>query len=241
MTKDEVVSKVRKLFELAKSSNENEAALAAAKARELLSRHNMGLADVPPEEMRDSLDVCEAFVQTGGVLRNWIKGLVIHISHGFECQHMVRRRRGAKPLLSFIGTRADAEVAASTFQFLVRELQRLSEKALPQLKREHRGWHAASLRYAYLGGAVLRIGERLRARAEELREREQEVCKDLVVAKQWLIHNYMQRTFGRVQREYGRTKTVSARAFQRGYTDADKITIEPEGKDKNGEPSAITA
>lgn len=241
MTKEEVVSKVRKLFELAKSSNENEAALAAAKARELLSRHNMGLADVPPEEMQDSLDVCESFVQTGGVLRNWIKGLVIHISHGFECQHMVRRRRGAKPLLSFIGTRADAEVAASTFHYLVGELQRLSEKALPQLKREHRGWHTASLRYAYLGGAVLRIGERLQARAEEIRAREAEVCKDLTVAKQWLIRNYMKRTFGRVQREYGRTKTVSARAYQRGYADADQITIQPREKHSDKEPSAIPA
>ena len=32
MTKEEVISKVRKLFELAKSSNENEAALAASQS-----------------------------------------------------------------------------------------------------------------------------------------------------------------------------------------------------------------
>ena len=37
MTKEEVVSKVRKLFDLSNSPNENEAALAAAKARELLA------------------------------------------------------------------------------------------------------------------------------------------------------------------------------------------------------------
>ena len=50
MTKEQVVSKVRKLFELSNSSNENEAALAAAKARELLSRYNMSMADLPTEE-----------------------------------------------------------------------------------------------------------------------------------------------------------------------------------------------
>ncbi len=38
MTREQVALKVRKLFELSNSSNENEAALAAAKARELLSR-----------------------------------------------------------------------------------------------------------------------------------------------------------------------------------------------------------
>jgi hypothetical protein len=241
MTKEEVISKVRKLFELAKSSNENEAALAAAKARELLSRHNMGLADVSEEEMKDSLDVCEAFVETGGVLRNWIKGLIIHISHGFECQHMVRRRKGEKPLLSFIGTKADAEVAAFTFQFLVRELKRLSDKALPQLKQDHAGWHTASLRYAYLGGAVVRIGERLQERTEEIREQEQKVCKDLVLAKEWLIRNYMNRTFGRVKREYGRTRTVSARAYRKGYMDADAVDICPDTKCDDNDSEALTA
>ena len=54
----------------------------------------MGLADVSEEEMKDSLDVCEAFVETGGVLRNWIKGLIIPYFSWLECQHMVRRRKG---------------------------------------------------------------------------------------------------------------------------------------------------
>ncbi len=232
MTKDEVVSKVRKLFELAKSSNENEAALAAAKARELLSRHNMGLADVPPEEMKNSLDVCEAFVDAGSVLRNWIKGLIIHVSHAFECQAMVRRSRGTKPLLSFIGTKTDAEVAASTFHFLTRELNELSDKALPRLKREHRGWHTASLRYAYLGGAVARIGERLQESTEHIKAQEEEACKDLVLAKEQMIQDYMQRTFQHVRREYGRTRAVSARAYQQGYMDAEKIEID--GDRENG-------
>lgn len=241
MTKDEVISKVRKLFELAKSSNENEAALAAAKARELLSRHNMGLADVPPEEMKNSLDVCEAFVDAGSVLRNWIKGLIIHVSHAFECQAMVRRRRGLKPLLSFIGTKTDAEVAASTFRFLTRELTELSDRALPGLKREHRGWNVSSLRYAYLGGAVARIGERLHESTEHIRAQEVAVCKDLVLAKERLIQDYMQKTFHNVRREYGRTRAVSARAFQQGYMDAEKIDIDADRRGNSAAAEALTA
>ncbi|MDQ7784967.1 MAG: DUF2786 domain-containing protein [Desulfomonilaceae bacterium] len=241
MTKQEVVSKVRKLFELAKSSNENEAALAAAKARELLSRHNMAYADVPPEEIRNSLDVCEAFVDAGSVLRNWIKGLIIHVSHAFECQAMVRRRRGLRPLLSFIGTKTDAEVAASTFRFLAEELTDLSDKALPSLKRQHRGWNTAALRYAYLGGAVVRIGERLQESTDRIKAEEENVCKDLVLAKERMIHDYMRRTFGTVRREYGRTRAVSARAFQQGYMDAEKIDIGSDGDRERIGNEALTA
>ncbi len=241
MTKDEVLSKVRKLFELAKSSNENEAALAAAKARELLSRYNMKMADVPPDAMKNSLDVCEAFVDAGSVLRNWIKGLIIHVSHAFECQAMVRRRRGLKPLLSFIGTKTDAEVAASTFRFLVRELGKLSDKALPCLKREHRGWNTASLRYAYLGGAVVRIGERLQESTEHVKAQEEKACKQLVLAKEQMIHDYMRRTFGNVTREYSRTRAVSARAFQQGYMDAEQIDIGDDNQRNGTTTEALTA
>ncbi|MFH1113481.1 MAG: DUF2786 domain-containing protein [Pseudomonadota bacterium] len=241
MTKDEVVSKVRKLFELAKSSNENEAALAAAKARELLSRYNMVLADVPPDDMKNALDVCEAFVDAGSVLRTWVKGLIIHVSHAFECQAMVRRRSGLKPLLSFIGTKTDAEVAASTFHFLTCKLTELSDKALPRLKREHRGWQTASLRYAYLGGAVARIGERLQESTERIKAEEAKACKDLVLAKEQMIQDYMQKTFHHVRREYGRTRAVSARAYQQGYMDAENIEMDGAGAGGRTSNEAITA
>ncbi len=60
MTKEQVVSKVRKLFELSNSSNENEAALAAAKARELLSRYKLSMADLPTDDMKTAVSVTEA-------------------------------------------------------------------------------------------------------------------------------------------------------------------------------------
>ena len=228
MTKDEVITKVRKLFELAKSSNENEATLAAAKARELLSKHNLAMSDLSVDEIRSTVEIAEAFVDAGRVLRNWVKGLIIHVSRGFECEHLVRRRTGAKPLLSFIGTRADCEVAAYTFRFLMRELKLLADRALPELKRSHRGWSGQSLKNAYLTGAVMRIGERFEEKTAQVRAEELRVCTDLIVAKQQMISQYMDRTIGRVCREYGRSVTVSAQAFRRGYADAGDIDLDTE-------------
>ena len=59
MTKEEVLSKVRKLFELSNSPNENEAALAAAKARELLARYNLSIADLPTNDANSALAATE--------------------------------------------------------------------------------------------------------------------------------------------------------------------------------------
>lgn len=230
MTKDEVLSKVKKLFELSKSPNENEAALAASKARELLSRYNLCMADLPPDDMNGALDVTEACVETGKLLRNWIKGLMIHVATGFDCSHIIRRRTGSNPILSFIGTQADAQTAACTFQFLCRELNRMADSAVPRLSREARGWSSGALRFAYLEGGVKRIGERFREQTREIREVERETCKDLVLAKEKMIRNYMNATFSNIRREYGRARTVSSVAFEKGYSDANRVELRPADK-----------
>lgn len=227
MTKEEVLSKVRKLFELSKSPNENEAALAASKARELLFRYNLRMADLPEDDMKSALDVTEAGVEAGKLLRNWVKGLLIHVAEGFDCSHIIRRRTGCNPVLSFIGTDADTRVAACTFQFLCRELNRMADSALPRLRREARGWSTGALRFAYLEGGVKRIGERFREQTREVKEAEQRTCKDLVLAKERMIRNYMNSTFTSIRKEYGRTRTVSSLAFEKGYKDAERVDLRP--------------
>ncbi len=225
MTKDEVISKVRKLFELANSPNENEAASAASKARELLSLYNLNIADLPTDDLNSVIAATEKSVGVGKVLRNWVKGLLIHIAEGFECEHVIRRRYGSPPLLTFIGTPADAEVAVYTFQFLYRKLNSCADLALPTLKRENKSWSTAALRYAYLDGAVKRIGERFREQTLSVRAAEQHGCKDLVLAKEQMIRSYMATAFASLKTEYGRRRYVSVTAFQKGYQDAEGIAL----------------
>lgn len=225
MTKEEVLSKIRKLFELANSPNENEAALAAAKARELLSRYNLSVADLPKEDMRTVLTATERSLTAGKVLRNWIKCLLVHLARGFECEHIIRRCYGCDPALIFIGTATDAEAAVFTFQFLYRELNRLVDDALPQLKRHSEGWSTASLRYAYLDGAVVRIGERFRQETDSIKSVERNTCKDLVLAKEQMIFSYMASAYPYLRKERGGRRAVSKDAYERGYSDADGISL----------------
>jgi hypothetical protein len=227
VTKEEVLSKVRKLFELSNSPNENEAALAASKARELLARYNLSIADLPTDDIGSAIAPTEASVRVAKAVQNWVKGLLIHISDGFECQHLIRRRKGCNTILCFIGTPADAEVAVYTFQFLYRQLHIMVERAIPKLKRENSAWSTAALKSAYLDGAVKRIGEKFRAQTQPIRAAEHHNCKELVLAKDRIIKNYMATAFPNIRMEYGRKRVVSAAAFDKGYSDAGTINLRP--------------
>jgi hypothetical protein len=240
MTREEVLSKVRKLFELSHSPNENEAALAAAKARDLLARYNLSLADVTKDYVNSALAPTELSVNVGRAVRNWVKGLLIHVAEGFECEHIIRRRRGCDATLSFIGTPADAEVAVYTFQFLYRQLHRLVEQALPRLKQKNGGWSTTALRHAYLDGAVKRIGERFREETQSIRTAERRDCKELVLAKGQMIKTYMITTFPHIRMEYARRRVVSATAFERGYRDAGTINLRPGVAKEDSERLAVT-
>jgi hypothetical protein len=241
MTKEQVISKVRKLFELSRSSNENEAALAAAKARELLSAYNLTVADLPMDRMQEHLGIVESSVSMGRVLPTWVKSLMLHVARGFECEVIIRRQRGMDPIPSYIGTVADSQVAAYTCTFLYQELNRLAEKALPQLKRENRGWHTTSLKNSYLEGAVNRIGERFREQTQALRNVEENSCKDLIPAKDKMIKTYMQTNFDCIRKEYGKSRTLSLTAFKQGYDDAASVDLKPGIEQSTGGYSQVGA
>ena len=241
VTKEQVLSKVRKLFELSNSPNENEAALAASKARELLARYNLSIADLPTDDIRSAISPTETSVRVGKAVKNWVKGLLIHVSEGFECQHIIHRRHGSNTILSFIGTPADAEIAVYTFQFLYRQLQQLVERALPRLKRENRGWNSVALRHAYLDGAVKRIGEKLREQTNIIRTVENHECKELILAKDQMIEDYMATAFPNIKMEYGRKRVISAAAFDKGYSDAGTINLRPGIAKEDSEQLAVTA
>jgi hypothetical protein len=240
MTKEEVLSKVGKLFELSNSPNENEAALAAAKARELLARYNLSIADLPIDDAKGALTPTEASVRVGKAVKHWVKGLLIHVAEGFECRHIIRRRRGCNTILSFVGVQIDAEVAVYTFGFLYRQLNIYVERALPRLKRENRGWTTPALKCAYLDGAVKRIGERFREQTESIRAAEQRNCKDLVLAKERIITNYMATAFSGIRTEYARRRVVAAGAFDQGYSDAGTISLRHGAEKEDSGRLAVT-
>jgi hypothetical protein len=115
------------------------------------------------------------------------------------------------------------------------------DRSLPKLKRENRFWSTPSLRYAYLDGAVKRIGERFQRQTQAIREAERQGCKDLVLAKEQMIKSYMAETFPHIRTEHAKRRVISAGAFEQGYRDAESIALAPGIAGNDTEHFAVTA
>lgn len=110
--KETIIKKVKKLFALANSSNEHEAALAAAHAQRLLAEHNLAMSDIEARQEATAANKVET--SSAKALPKWIWRLLNGVNQAFDsdCVHY----SGGK--IVFIGVGADPQVAAYTFSYL---------------------------------------------------------------------------------------------------------------------------
>jgi len=149
---------------------------------------------VPLDEIRATLDIMEKAVDEDATLGIWIQNLLIHVCRGFDCTHIIAKRKEGTKVI-FIGDEADAEIAASTFEFLKREIRRLCSESLPLLvKQLGRKWTPRQLEESYLEGAVHRIGEKLQKRIDQIKKTEAEKCTALVLMKEDMLEEYLEKS-----------------------------------------------
>jgi len=133
MNIQEAIEKAAKLLRMAKSDNVNEAAIAAAKAQELMERYKLtgqavemaeaqkvesvAFPDEPIQDFKDSP------LTPAGRLEVWLGTLAVRIGKLNQC-HCYRSRNG----LSFIGRASDVSVARYFFNFIRAEIERLANR-----------------------------------------------------------------------------------------------------------------
>jgi hypothetical protein len=225
MNKSEVIDKIRKLLALSESPNENEAALAAEKAREMLSRYNLGMADLSIGEIKSRLEITEKVVEDSKILQDWVQNLISYVGEAFDCHCMVNNKPGRRNKILFIGSAEDAEVAVYVFQYLRQTLRVMARNRLKELKTKNPEWSSYRLKCSYLEGAVRRIGERLRTGAQKLQEEEKAVCTDLIVVKSDEVQKYVEKKFRNCEQFGFRSETINEGAYRIGYADAESIQI----------------
>lgn len=116
--KESILRKVKKLLALSKSPNEHEAALAAARAHELLLKYNLTLEEVGHAEE----DVTR--ISAGCSYKrppSWLVQLFVVVCQTFYCAP----QRGGSGELLILGGKVDVEVAKFTFGYLSEEVKRL--------------------------------------------------------------------------------------------------------------------
>jgi hypothetical protein len=201
---------------LANSSNEHEAALAAAHAQRLLSEHNLGMADIEASHKPDKADRIE--LDAAKTLPKWVRHLSAGVCSAFDCQAIHHPANGK---LTFIGVGADAEVAAYTFTYLVRTVKKLCSVYMKQHAGDAlAGRHRELIRQSYYLGAVSTITTRLG---------EQKVCTPvtpgaLVPVKEAMIRQAMNE-IGSIRTMHSRRSYIHSDAYSRGQNDGRQVGI----------------
>ncbi|MCK9365258.1 MAG: DUF2786 domain-containing protein [Syntrophales bacterium] len=211
-----IIEKIKKLLALSNSSNEFEAALAAAHAQRLLSEHNLGMADIEASHKPDKADKIE--METTKTLAKWVRHLSAGVCNAFDCQAVHNATKG---ILTFIGVGEDAQVAAYTFAYLDRTVRKLCSTYMKShvsdtitgRKRELR-------RQSYYLGAVSTITIRL----GEQKVRTPVTPGALVPLKETLIKQTMNE-FGNVRTMHSRRSYINSDAYSKGQNDGRQVGI----------------
>lgn len=146
---DGVMRRLEKLFRLQQSSNEHEAATAAARAAELMLKYQIDAAQLRIETPADEPIIDEPIVE--GVTRHWHATIAWGVAAGYggRCYGW---QIGRTRFVNFIGTAEACNAARYTTQYLCAEVRRLALQAFAG---------SATEQHSFCIGAALVISRRM--------------------------------------------------------------------------------
>lgn len=169
---EKILEKIRKLLALAGSSNEHEAAAAAAKAQEILAEYNLDLNMVSTSRN----DTTRGRVQVDfAAMYKYQQTLMAALARNNFCRHLVVNghftdakgvnRFGKRHVL--IGRKINVQVTSDTYSYLVERMDQL----LPYTGMAKRGKDALIWLGACTEVLVERLNDRRKKQEEEVRAR----------------------------------------------------------------------
>ena len=215
-TANPIIDKIKKLLALANSSNEHEAALAAAHAQRLLSEHNLAMADVEAKQRPQSADKIETTVAK--TLPKWVRNLSAGVCTAFDCQAIHHPAQGK---MTFIGVGADVQVASYTFAYLDRTVRKLCSSYMKYRVNDGLSNRNRELmRQSYYLGAVSTINSQL------VQQKVQTPITPgaLVPIKEGLIKKAMSE-LGPIRTVRGRRSYINSHAYSQGQSDGKNVSI----------------
>lgn len=144
-TTENIIQKIERLLALAENnSSENEAAVAAAKAQELIAKYNIGLEQLGQQQER-RIHISKYETGTG---YKWKYSLSNIVARNFRCKsYMIDKR-----IVCFYGYEEDAQTAKRVFEFLFNMGNRLAAKHYNEYRKTH--YYADGIKNQYLLGFV---------------------------------------------------------------------------------------
>lgn len=211
--REQIIDKIKKLLRLAKSSNEHEAALAAARAQEMLSKYNLDETELVEREIPKEAGTASVH----NVVKkpaSWVFLLASSVSAAFDCQYY----HSSLGRVVFVGVDCDHEIASWTFAYLYRSINRLAAAFMGKSQqRRLTAKGKKKVRLSYCLGCTDVVKHKL----NQQKERTPITTTALVPVKEALIKARMEQCG--VVTESLEHEDVSNRAYWTGRHDGDQI------------------
>lgn len=214
---ESIANKIKKLLALSQSPNEAEAIAASRKAQELLTRHNLSMADLADSSQED---VEQYEVSSQQKSDRWRESLIDGVADANFCEFLTRTTRGNGSTYLLIGRPSNCKVAALQYEYLCKTVERLASEAVNETGEK-------GFRNAFRVGCAKRIRQRLK---ETVREQCSQgvvsndgnisaiVMRSLFEQRQSEIKQYISSEIGRV-RYVNKSSSVSSAS---GYAAGDR-------------------
>lgn len=226
-----ISDRIRKLLALAadKNASPNEVSQAAAMAAALMQEHKLSEADVT-DKTQDGSEVIDVPLGAEGFMASWKFGLVTVTARSFFCEaiglHVGRRRK-----VRIVGKKDDIEVATVVFEYLLREIERLTDAHALEPRelifemvegqktdRERRD--------AYRAGLVMGVAATLRDQAKKFTEGSEKALV-LVKTSQDELRDHVSSKFGKPQESRMSLDGYHLSDLERGIRRGKEIEVSP--------------
>lgn len=223
----QILEKIRKLLALSESPNEHEAALAAARARALLDKHDLSMDEV---EIRAEEVLFHTVSTDTRKPYPWMGHLAADVGHAFNCR--VFRTMGS---MIFCGVSSDTKVSEYVYVYLLRTVRRLHKEHKAALEKSgewesRKGRGARIYMQSYDAGLVRAVSAKLNEFISS-RDRQESLGstgKELMVLKFAKVDEFVQRKMGRTRPGRQSAARLNTVAFGRGWADgSEKIQLKP--------------
>jgi len=225
---ESIVFKIKKLMALSKSSNENEAASAAAKAQELLLKYNVELSQVENVSLdREDTRLVSEFKELFGLnVIQWKRDLAFSVAKANMCKG-VSSGRG----MYFLGKKHNIEIVEFLYETIVRDLERIAEEKWKQILalRDMQSQfpqlnlftdyslmhvHGKTWKASFYVGAVKTVKERLEENLTELQVDNPNLSA-LITTEDVRLQNFFRQQFPSTTKVHGASASYRA-AYESG-------------------------
>jgi len=230
--KRQKIEQVMKLLALAKSSNENEAMLAASRAREIMDKYNIVEMNLTESESGE----CKTSTRLESKIRHdsWEDNLFLGVAEANDCIGFtsVERIAGKYGACSktrthtFAGFESDVQVGVHMYNYLHYIIMKLGREHTKKMKKQgniQNSSHSGRVRRSFCLGASVRITERLLERRKV--NVQENGCTALVLNRKTDVDKWVNKTHNIKNNSKSSNGAINFDAYQSGARSANSIAL----------------